>query len=81
MDSSPPEEIKGEEEEEDDNDSVLEVIEPEHFVAVEKQGDRIFLLKHESDPAKNTLVEVHLIDEDIIEFRGLPLDLQVDIEA
>ena len=38
-------------------------------------------MKHESDSARNVLVEVHQIDDDIVEFRGMPLDLQVDIEA
>ena len=52
-----------------------------NFVAVEKLSESRFLLKHESDPAKNIQVEVYQIDDDIVEFRGMPLDLQVDLEA
>ena len=71
-DPSSPEEAKVEE----DVDPVLL---PEsnnlNFVAVEKLSESRFLLKHESNPAKNIQVEVHQIDDDIVEFRGMPLDL------
>ena len=76
--STSPEETKVEE---DDIDNVLVLEDNLNFVAVEKLNDSRFILKHASDPQKDKWVEVHHIDDDIVEFKGMPQSLQFDIEA